>query len=199
MYAARMRKVVDAANSFLPACAAARPLRWTASLSLDGPPARLRSSALAANGVAARVGTNFRPRQLATLLITLVLLVPASASAVDGKTIKPKAGTPHHALLDGLKLIRDSKFDAWIERYCHTEDLCFSETSKRSLRKYNLPAIHRLASHCIKGGDALKITRTDGDPAKDDQVKLFVECNPKGMPRPFTLKRQGKAWKFKKL
>ena len=86
--------VVDAANSFLPAGAAARRLRWDASLSLDGPPARLRSPALAANGVAARVGTNFRPRPL-VLALAGVFLGCGGADSDDPSACTSPEVLPH--------------------------------------------------------------------------------------------------------
>lgn len=134
---------------------------------------------------------------LRSLTIALALLLTTTALADRVKA--PKAGTAHHALLDGLSLLKDGKFDAWIDRYCHPDKLCFSAGSKKSLLRYNLPAIKRLAPQCIKDGDSLEITRTDGDPAKDEAVKIFVLCNPKGMPRPFRLRKKGARWMFERI
>ncbi len=139
--------------------------------------------------------------KLAPLLIALLLLLVAAvpASAQKGKDVKPADGSVHEAILKGLELIRDGKFDAWIDRYCHKGDLCFNDNSKAGLKRYNLPAMKRQAAHCIKDGGVLRVTRTDGDPAKVDEVKIFAVCNPKGMPRPFTMKKEDKSWKFKKI
>ena len=53
---------------------------------------------------------------------------------------------------------------------------------------------------CLSHGtDSLEITREDGDAAKGDTLKIFVKCNPRGMPRPFHLKKEGKTWKFFKI
>jgi len=131
-------------------------------------------------------------------IVTLGLLGTA-AIAVAKDRVSPKEGTAHAALLEGLKLIKDGKFDDWKRQFCHTNDLCHNDNAWRSVLRYNLPAMQRLAPHCIKDGDTLLVTRTDGDPDKDDRVTLFIECNPQGMPRPFHLKKEGRAWKFSKI
>ncbi|MFT7623112.1 MAG: hypothetical protein ACI9WU_002289 [Myxococcota bacterium] len=129
--------------------------------------------------------------------LVLILALPAAAAdTVDN----PRPGTVHHALVEGLILVRDQKFQPFLDKYCHPDDLCFNANSRKSLLKYNLPALSRIGGKCLKGeGRTLKVTRTDGDPAKDDQIKLFVVCDPRGMPRPFTLKKKGSAWMWKKI
>ncbi len=129
--------------------------------------------------------------------LALAILFSTTAAAQE---VVPKKGTPHHSLLGGLKLILNGKFDNWMKTYCHPDDLCMTETARKSLLKYNLPALKRIGKHCIKGrGNAIKVTRTDGDPAKDDTIKLFIQCNPKGMPRPFTFKKKDGRWLWKKV
>lgn len=142
-----------------------------------------------------------RFNRFAVVMATLCALSMTTYAAAQSrsKTTKPAAGSPHEALLGGLKLIVDKKFDAFLDRYCHQEDLCYTDRARKSLLRYNLPALSRIGGQCIKAGDTLKVTRTDGDPAKDATVKIFVECNPKGMPRPFTLKKEGGQWKWKKV
>jgi hypothetical protein len=135
------------------------------------------------------------PRLVIALAI-LALLVTGSALA---EPTAPAAGTPEATILAGLKLIRDGKFDAWMAQHCHQGDLCHNNNARKSLKKYNLPAMQRVAPDCIKAGDKLEITRVDGNPATDEQVKVFALCNPKGMPRPFTMKKEGSAWKFRKI
>lgn len=123
---------------------------------------------------------------------------PVSApSAAEAKPVEaPKAGTPHHAIIEALKLIRAGNFDGFIKKWCHKGKLCPTGQAISSLKRYNLPAMKRLASKCLKAGDTLEVTRVNGDPAKDSEVKIFIVCDPRGMPRPFTLSNtEGGAWK----
>ena len=130
------------------------------------------------------------------VLIAFLGVVLASG-AVRSEPVVPAADTVERALLDGLKLIRDGKFDAWVSQWCSTKELCFTEKSVDSLKKYNLPTIQRLAARCIRGaGDALVVTRTV---VNESGTKLFVECDPEAQPRPFTLVKEGKGWRFKAL
>ncbi|MCA9515052.1 MAG: hypothetical protein KC635_08940 [Myxococcales bacterium] len=140
----------------------------------------------------------FRPF-LAALLAFGVLGFAATAMAADGETVTPKEGTVYYSIAEGLKLIKDGKFDAWKKAYCHTGDLCYNDNAWRSVEKYNLPALQRLAPKCLKDGGKLLVTKVDGDVDKDDSLKIFIECDPKGMPRPFYLKKDGKTWKFTKI
>lgn len=136
---------------------------------------------------------------VATFVALLTVPLAASAQKRGAKLITPKKDSPELVLLAGIKMIEAGNFDGWIDAHCHTEDLCFNANSKQSLRKYNLPALKRLAGKCHRtGGTALEITRKDA-PATDGTVKIFVACDPRGMPRPFYLKKQGAAWKFKKI
>jgi len=133
-------------------------------------------------------------------LFAIALMLPAMASAGKSKLVTPKEGTYLYALVQGLTTIKDGKFDEWIDKFCHPDDLCYTENAKKSLLKYNLPAIKRIAGQCLKDAPKMKVTRTDGDAAKGDtEIKVFVECDPKGMPRPFRLKLHGKDWKFKSI
>ena len=141
-------------------------------------------------------------RLLATVALALALWSPgtafAEAPAVQTVT-SPAAGTHLHALLEGLKLVRDGRFDDWVGTWCSTSELCFNPTSIASLKKYNLPAMQRVAPQCLKGaGETLEVTRIDGDPAGTLPIKVFLRCDPAGMPRPFELVNQS-GWKFKKI
>jgi hypothetical protein len=130
-------------------------------------------------------------------IVAAFLAVVLASGAVRSDPVVPAADTAERALLDGLKLIRDGKFDAWVSQWCSTKELCFTEKSIDSLKKYNLPVIQRLAPRCIRGtGDALEITRTVVD---DKGTKVFVACDPDAQPRPFTLVKEGKGWRFKAL
>lgn len=139
-------------------------------------------------------------RLLGAALLALTFVgLSAPASSAANKTIKsPKKTSPYFAVLDGLKLVRDGKFDAWVDKWCSKKQLCYNDKSISSLKRYNLKALKRVAPQCIKDGGSLVVTRVVGDPAKDEALKIFVLCNPKGMPRPFHLVKE-KGWKFKRI
>jgi len=136
--------------------------------------------------------------------LTIVLTPPAAAvdkptkPAVDDGLTTPEAGSPEWIILDGLRMIVDGKFDQWIKRYCHTGKLCRTPQATKSVKRYNLAAAHKLVGYCLKGEkkDKLKITRRV---EQGEELKLFLECNVNGMPRPFTLQRDGGAWKFRRI
>lgn len=141
---------------------------------------------------------SLRLRSALAAAVSLALLATAgSALAGDGKLVAPEAGSPEAALLAGLELIKAGKFDQWVDTLCHKEDLCYNDNSVASVKKYNLPAMQRLAPKCLKDGGKLEVTKVDD---KGDGYKvIFAVCDPKGMPRPFHLKLAGKDWKFKKI
>ena len=122
-----------------------------------------------------------------------------AVEVTDRATAKPsKAQTPEGVLLEGLRLIADGDFDAWVARYCHKDKLCPTAQAIKSVKRYNLPAVQRIVPGCLareKKG-ALEITRRD---RQGDELKLFVQCSDKGMPRPFTLRKEGDAWMFRRI
>ncbi len=142
---------------------------------------------------------------LAYALLSLGLMgssatVRAEAPAGKGLVAKPAAGTLHHALIEGLKLIEAGDFDGWMTQWCSAEKLCYNDNSRKSLAKYNLPARKRTAAACLKGDrDAVYVTRIDGDPGKDDAIKLYIQCREDAMPRPFSLQKEAAGWRFTKI
>lgn len=137
---------------------------------------------------------------------TLLIFLTGSWTGMAGekKTIKnPKADTPYFALLEGLKLIKAGKYDEWVEKWCHKQDLCKDAKSISTLKKYNIMMQNRLLNEkdsCLKGKeDTLIVTRTMGDPQKAQKLKIFLECKAKSMPRPYTLKKEGQNWRFERL
>lgn len=102
-----------------------------------------------------------------------------------------------NALRDGLTLIRDNKFDKWLDEHCSTEKLCFNNNSRRSLKRFNLPAIHKRSKSCVKPDGSIKVTRTDK--ISDTEVKLFVQCEETASPYPFRLGLDNGKWKFYSL
>ena len=127
----------------------------------------------------------------------VVLALSLAAAPVAADPVVPAAGSAERALIDGLKLIRDGQFDAWATQWCSKAQLCFTGKSVDSLKKYNLPTVRKYAGQCIKGaGDALDVSRTL---VNGDEVKIFVTCDPDVSPRPFTLVKESKGWRFKTL
>ena len=128
-----------------------------------------------------------------TLLIAL-----SSTFILGGVAFAEKADPPAPSatttLVEGLKLIRDNKFDDWIAKHCSPTKLCLNDNSKRSLKTYNLPAMQRRSKHCLKAGDTVTITRTDEISA--DEVKVFVQCEETAMPVPFRLGKENGRWYF---
>ena len=136
--------------------------------------------------------------------LTITLAPPAEADVAaptaHGKKglVTPAPDTPESVLLAGLRLIADGQFDQWITRYCHMDKLCPTAQAKKSLKRYNLAAAQRVVGGCLKGDkkDQLRITKHVEEGAK---LKFFLHCSDKAMPRPFTLMKEGDAWKFRRI
>lgn len=129
--------------------------------------------------------------------VVAFLALSLAAVPVLADPVVPAAGSAERALIDGLKLVRDGQFDAWVSQWCSKSQLCYTDKSVQSLKKYNLPTVAKYAGQCIKGaGDALDVSRTVPN---GDEVKIFVTCDPDVSPRPFTLVKEAKGWRFKTL
>lgn len=128
-----------------------------------------------------------------------LLGVVATASAKKEKVTEAKAGTPQHAILEGIKIIVKGDFDGWVKKWCSPDKACYNKNSIGALKRYNFPAAQRLFPQCLKDFGGILITQIQGDPAKDDTVKVFYECNPKGMPRPTRLYKESGVWKWSSL
>lgn len=134
-----------------------------------------------------------------SLLIALTLSLAAPAALA--KEIKnPPTASHELTLVDGLKLIRDNKWDDWMNKHCSTNKLCLNANSKKSLKTYNLPAMQRrIQRGCLKSGDTIKVIRTEGNPSSDEVLKVFIECETTAMPVPFHLVKENGKWLFSKL
>lgn len=144
--------------------------------------------------------------RLPVAALALIGFVAVAGTASAERVAKPDADSAHHALIDGLKLIAKGDQSGWEKKYCSTEKLCFNENSRKSLFRYNWPAIERLVKKpdsCLKKGSDgevyVDVKRTDGDPAKDAEVKIFIQCLENSMPRPFTLIKEKGSWRWAKL
>ena len=129
-----------------------------------------------------------------------LLLALSSTFFLGGTALADKGdptNTAESVLLEGLKLIRDNKWEDWMAKHCSPDKLCFSTDSKKSLKTYNLPAMQRRSKHCVKGDGTIKISRTDELSA--DEVKIFVECEETAMPVPFRLGKFEGKWYFNSL
>lgn len=127
-------------------------------------------------------------RWIGAAIVAALLLAPAAASAKD--TRSPKA-----TIAAALKLILDGKHDAFIKTLCHP-DACSTPAAIKSIKHYNLPATERRAKPCLKEGDDVDVVKTQGDPAVDKEIKVFINCGEKRMPPPATLRKDGGDWKI---
>jgi len=129
------------------------------------------------------------------------LLLALSSTFLLGGSALAKEETPtvnpETTLLEGLKLIRDNKWDDWLGKLCSPSALCLSDNSKKSLKTYNLPATQRRAKNCVKADGTIKVTRTDD--LSPQSKKIFVQCEETAMPVPFTLGLEGGKWYFQSL
>jgi hypothetical protein len=64
-----------------------------------------------------------------------------------------------------------------------------------TMRRYELKSAEAGAKHCLHGDDnSIQVTRMDGDPAKDDVVKIWVQCEPSRRPVPSTQQKIDGKW-----
>jgi len=124
--------------------------------------------------------------------LTTTFLLGGVASAEN-----PNGAIAKSRLIEGLKLIRDNKFDEWATRYCSTEKLCFDDSSKKSLRIYNFPAMQRRMKNCIKSDGTITVPRYDE--ISKTEFKFFVQCEEYTGPVPFRLGMEDGIWKFLSL
>ncbi|MFO0744351.1 MAG: hypothetical protein U1F43_01585 [Myxococcota bacterium] len=129
------------------------------------------------------------------LALPLAFLVPSTSMAETFK--KPALDTPQAAIIEGMKLIKDGKFDDWISKWCSKEKKCLNDQANSALKRYNLPAKQRRAAACIKDGDTIEVTRTDK--ISETELKIFVQCEPTAMPIPFWMIKEGSAWHFSNI
>lgn len=129
------------------------------------------------------------------LALPLAFLFPGAAMAETFK--KPAVDSPHGVIIEGLKLIKDGKFDNWIEKHCSKDKKCFNPQTNAALKRYNLPAMQRRAGKCVKNEDTIEVTRTDK--ISETELKIFVQCEPTAMPVPFWLIKEGNAWHFSNI
>ncbi|TNF23388.1 MAG: hypothetical protein EP329_27665 [Deltaproteobacteria bacterium] len=137
-------------------------------------------------------------RRFRLLTAIAALFVIGLGTQASAKEVTPEKGTVYEVLYSGLKAVADGKFDVFVDRYCSKDKLCPTDQAIRSLKKYNLPAAQRQAPKCLKG-DKLDVTRVDGDLDKDEMVKIFLVCDPNGMPRPYQMTKEGGKWMFKNI
>jgi len=132
-------------------------------------------------------------RRLLVLMLSvgLVSTFAITASAATKKITKPAKDSVYAAIIGGLKLVDAGKYDKWIDTYCH-KDTCHNSNVKKAYKKYNLPALSKVSSHCLKGPDTIHVHK-EKDKA-DGGKKIFIKCKDGGMPRPFHLLKDGSKW-----
>ena len=99
-------------------------------------------------------------------------------------------------LVEGLKLIKDGKFDEWISDYC-AKTYCTTKQAKKSIKHYNLTAMKRIVGKCLGTDNVLNVTKVKDK--KDGSKKIFVQCHPQGMPKPFHMVKTDAGWRFNKI
>jgi hypothetical protein len=110
----------------------------------------------------------------------------------------PTAGTAEAALLDGLKLVKNGKFDDWVSKYCSKEKACATSDSIMSYKRFNLTMMQRRAPACLRENDtALDINKIldEGDGSKT----IYLRCEATTIPVPFNLIKEGDSWRFSKI
>lgn len=106
----------------------------------------------------------------------------------------PAAGTPEATVRASLILLRDGKSDEWISSWCDTSTLC-SPAGIPDLKRFALTRAQSGVKHCLHApDDSIKVTRVEGDPAKDTEVKIWIKCEESRMPTPSTQKKVGDKW-----
>ncbi len=152
-------------------------------------------------------------RILTAVLCSLILSSAAFAEDVQVKTplgqtitgkkaMSPAADSVEGVVITSLKMIRDGKFDAWMDTHCHPSHCALDKTqphyeaNRASMKNYNLTASSKSAGHCLHDeGKSIIVTRQDGDPATDAKVTVYIFCGEKRMPTPSTLEKDGDSWK----
>lgn len=134
-------------------------------------------------------------KRLLLALPLAFLLMPGTSMAETFK--KPTLDTPQGVIVEGLKLIKDGKFDDWITKHCSKDKKCFNAQTNSALKRYNLPAMQRRAGKCVKDGDTIEVTRTEK--ISETELKIFVQCETTAMPIPFYVIKEGKDWHFSNI
>ena len=132
-------------------------------------------------------------------ILFAALLAPVLAAAADGAApaagVVPADGTVEASVRESLRLLRSGQVDQWIADWCDTESLCRS-SGLEELKRYGLARGQKDAKMCLHGADdAIIVSRLEGDPATDETVKVFVQCDERTMPVPSTMKKIDGKWK----
>jgi hypothetical protein len=60
-----------------------------------------------------------------------------------------------------------------------------------------LEGLQRIVGDCLKGdGDAVQVPPARGDPARDNAVKVDVQCRQGATPRPFSRQKEAAGLRF---
>lgn len=140
-------------------------------------------------------------------IFALALLLPATALAKDtvevtnplGKTIQaekitdPEPGTLEYTALTSIEMMRDGKFDEWMNSWCHPTRCPDDPNARASLKRYNLTAASKTGAGCLHdGGKSLIVTRRVDD--APDKKTIYLFCGETRMPAPSTYIKQGDKW-----
>ena len=131
-------------------------------------------------------------RRLFVLILSVGIIAAFAFSASAAKKVtKPAKDSVYAAIIGGLKLVDAGKYDKWISKYCH-KDTCHNGNVKKNYKKYNLPALKKVSSHCLKGPNTIHVHKEKVKP--NGGTKIFIKCKDGGMPRPFHLLKDGGKW-----
>ncbi len=121
------------------------------------------------------------------------LTVAASLLIFTTTSFAKEATSPKATIASALKMLLDGEYQKYIDTHCHP-DACSTDAAKKSLIRYNFPATTRRAGPCLKQGNTVDVKKTKGDPNKDKEIKVFIDCGDKRMPPPATLRKHSGKW-----
>ena len=118
-----------------------------------------------------------------------------STTEVPGtSTLDLEQGTVAYAVRESLLLLREGKMDAWVADWCHS-DACGAPNAVESLKTFGLQRAVGNAAECLHGDDArVQVLTTEGDPAAEGPVKVFIRCGDR-MPVPSVHRQVDGRWK----
>jgi hypothetical protein len=130
---------------------------------------------------------------IASILLMFLMVVP---SARAGNMVNsPAAGSVEESIKESLKLIRDGKLDAWVKGWCDPQR-CQTLSQIEDLKRYGLKRATTGAGKCLHGKEeGVDIVRWRGDPATDNMVTVYIQCEEGRMPVPSTHTKVDGKWK----
>lgn len=130
-------------------------------------------------------------------IILLYLIFFSFSLNAESGLIEPKKGSVYYSLLEGLKLLAVGDIEQWINASCDGIRLCSNAAEINHIRNHRAKLQEKIATSCLKkGGTALDIDHVVGNPDIDLAVKIYLNCDEKGPPRFYSLRRTMDFWFF---